>query len=98
MGLLFGGDGTEAPTGLLATNEDATAFGVATFIGMDAATAMSTYGLDMAQYSAIATWVGGWLTSQSSLPMVLLGGTGTITAEEFVNVTLGGPDGPIHPV
>ena len=95
MGLLFGGDGTEAPTGLLATNEDATAFGVATFIGMDAATAMSTYGLDMAQYSAIATWVGGWLTSQSALPMVLLGGTGTITAEEFVNVTLGGPD-PIN--
>ena len=95
MGLLFGGDGTEAPTGLLATNEDDTAFGVATFIGMDAATAMSTYGLDMAQYSAIATWVGGWLTSQSSLPMVLLGGTGTITAEEFVNVTLGGPD-PIN--
>lgn len=95
MGLLFGGDGTEAPTGLLATNEDDTAFGVATFIGMDAATAMSTYGLDMAQYSTIATWVGGWLTSQTSLPMVLLGGTGTITAEEFVNVTLGGPD-PIN--
>ena len=95
MGLLFGGDGTEAPTGLLATNEDSTAFGVATFIGMDAATAMSTYGLDMTQYGAIATWVGGWLTSQTALPMVLLGGTGTITAEEFVNVTLGGPD-PIN--
>ena len=95
MGLLFGGDGTEAPTGLLATNEDSTAFGVATFIGMDAGTAMSTYGLDMTQYGAIATWVGGWLTSQTALPMVLLGGTGTITAEEFVNVTLGGPD-PIN--
>lgn len=92
MGLLFGGDGTEAPTGLLATNEDDTAFGVATFIGMDSATAMTTYGLDMAQYGAIATWVGGWLTSQTALPMVLLGGTGTITAEEFVNVTLGGED------
>ena len=92
MNLLFGGQDTETPTGLLATNEDGTAFGVATFIGMDAATAMSSYGLDMAQYGAIATWVGGWLTSQTALPMVLLGGTGTITAEEFVNVTLGGED------
>ena len=96
MNLLFGGQGDAVPTGLLATNvvadESATAFGVATFIGMDAATAMTTYGLDMAQYGAIATWVGGWLGSQTALPMVLLGGTGTITAEEFVNVTLGGED------
>ncbi len=96
MNLLFGGQGEAVPTGLLATNavgdESATAFGVATFIGMDAATAMSTYNLDMAQYGAIATWVGGWLGSQTALPLVLLGGTGTITAEEFVNVTLGGED------
>ena len=96
MNLLLGGQGEAVPTGLLATNavgdESATAFGVATFIGMDAATAMSTYNLDMAQYGAIATWVGGWLGSQTALPLVLLGGTGTITAEEFVNVTLGGED------
>ena len=96
MNLLFGGQGEAVPTGLLATNavgdESATAFGVATFIGMDAATAMSTYNLDMTQYGAIATWVGGWLGSQTALPLVLLGGTGTITAEEFVNVTLGGED------
>ena len=96
MNLLFGGQGDAVPTGLLATNavgdESATAFGVATFIGMDAATAMTTYGLDMAQYGAIATWVGGWLTSQTALPMVLLGGTGTISAEQFVNETLGGED------
>ena len=97
MNLLFGGQGDAVPTGLLATDavdedDSATAFGVATFISMDAATAMTTYGLDMAQYGAIATWVGGWLTSQTALPMVLLGGTGTITAEEFVNVTLGGED------
>ena len=96
MNLLFGGQGEAVPTGLLATNavgdESATAFGVATFIGMDATTAMSTYNLDMTQYGAIATWVGGWLGSQTALPLVLLGGTGTITAEEFVNVTLGGED------
>jgi len=96
MNLLFGGQGDAVPTGLLATNavgdESATAFGVATFIGMDAATAMTTYGITSDQYNATAMWVGGWLTSQSPLPMVLLGGTGTITAEEYVNVTLGGVD------
>jgi hypothetical protein len=96
MNLLFGGQGDAVPTGLLATNavgdESATAFGVATFIGMDATTAMTTYGLTSDQYNATAMWVGGWLTSQTALPMVLLGGTGTITAEQFVNVTLGGED------
>ena len=99
MNLLFGGQGDAVPTGLLATDavgdESASAFGVATFIGMDAATAMTTYGLDMDQYGAVATWVAGWLTSQTALPMVLLGGSGTITAEQFVNVTLGGED-PIN--
>ena len=99
MNLLFGGQGDATPTGILATNavgdESATAFGVATFIGMDAATAMSTYNIDMTQYGAIAAWVGGWLGSQTALPLVLLGGTGTITAEEFVNITLGGED-PIN--
>jgi len=95
MNLLFGGQGTATPTGILATNADSTAFGIATFIGMDAATAMSTYGLDMAQYGAIATWVGGWLTSATSLNMILLGGSGTINAEQFVNTTLGGLD-PIN--
>ena len=59
---------------------------------MDAATAMETYSLDATQYGAIATWVGGWLTSQSSLPMVLLGGTGTMTAEQFVNASFGAED------
>ncbi len=49
----------------------------------------------MTQYGAIAAWVGGWLGSQTALPLVLLGGTGTITAEEFVNITLGGED-PIN--
>ena len=92
MNLLFGGNGEEAPTGLLATNADSTAFGLATFAAMDAATAMATYSLDATQYGAIATWVGGWLTSQSSLPMVLLGGTGTMTAEQFVNASFGAED------
>jgi len=92
MNLLLGGHGTDEPTGILATNEAGTSFGLATFIGMDATVAMTSYGLDATQYGAIATWVGGWLSSASALPMVLLGGTGTITAEQFVNVTFGDAD------
>ena len=39
---------------------------------MDAATAMTTYNLNMSDYVEIANWVGGWLTSQTSLPLILL--------------------------
>ena len=92
MGLLFGGQGTDDPMGLFATNEEGTSFGLANFMGMEAADAMSAYGLDPTQYGAIATWAGGWLSSASSLPMALLGGTGTMTAEQFVNVTFGNED------
>ncbi|MBO64546.1 MAG: hypothetical protein CMA94_07270 [Euryarchaeota archaeon] len=92
MGLLFGGQGTDDPMGLFATNEEGTSFGLANFMGMEAADAMSAYGLDATQYGAIATWAGGWLSSASALPMALLGGTGTMTAEQFVNVTFGDAD------
>ena len=93
MGLLFGGQDTDMPMGLFATNEDGTSFGLANFMGMEAEEAMSAYGIvDPAHYGAIATWAGGWLSSASALPMALLGGTGTMTAEQFVNVTFGNED------
>ncbi len=92
MGLLFGGQGTDDPMGLFATNEEGTSFGLANFMGMEAGDAMVAYGLDATQYGAIATWAGGWLSSASALPMALLGGTGTMTAEQFVNVTFGDAD------
>ena len=93
MGLLFGGQGTDMPMGLLATSEDGTSFGLANFMAMEAGDAISSYGLaDATQYGAIATWAGGWLSSASALPMALLGGTGTMTAEQFVNVTFGNED------
>ena len=95
MGLLFGGQDTDNPTGILATNEAGSSFGLATFMGMESTDAMTAYGLDATQYSAVAAWVGGWLASVSELPMALLGGTGTITAEQFVNVTFGDVD-PIN--
>jgi hypothetical protein len=101
MGLLFGGQGTDMPTGILATNavdedDSPTAFGIATFAGMDAGTAMTTYGLDATQYAAVGAWVGGWLTSVSALPLILLGGSGTMTAEQYVNISFGAED-PVNP-
>ena len=92
MGLLFAGQDTEMPMGLFATNEEGTSFGLANFMGMEPADAMAAYGLSATQYGAIATWAGGWLASVSELPMALLGGTGTMTAEQFVNVTFGNAD------
>ena len=92
MNLLFGGQDTATPTGLLATNEDNTAFGIAAFAGMDSTTAMTTYGLSESQYAAVGAWVAGWLGSTSSLPLILLGGTGTLSAEQFVNISFGAED------
>jgi len=92
MDLLFGGQGTDDPMGLFATNEEGTSFGLANFMGMEAGDAMGAYGLNATQYGAIATWAGGWLSSATALPMALLGGTGTMTAEQFVNVTFGDAD------
>ena len=92
MGLLLGGHGTDTPTGLFATSADGQGFGLAAFMGMEAGDAMAAYGLDATQYTAIATWAGGWLTSASAVPLALLGGTGTLTAEQFVNITFGAED------
>ena len=92
MNLLFAGQDTETPTGLLASNVEGTAFGLATFMQMDAVSAMTTFGLDATQYGAIAMWAGAWLTDAKSLPMVLKGGTGDMTASLFVNATFGSAD------
>jgi len=95
MNLLFAGQGTDTPTGLLASNADKTAFGLASFMQMDAASAMTTFGLDATQYGGIMMWAGAWLTDASSLPMVLKGGAGVMTASLFVNTTFGAAD-PIN--
>ena len=89
MNLLFAGQGTDTPTGLLASNADQTAFGLATFMQMDAVSAMTAFGLDATQYGAIMMWAGAWLTDVSSLPMVLKGGSGDMTASLFVNTSFG---------
>ena len=62
------------------------------FLAMDAATAMAAYGMDAATYGAVAGWAGGWITDATSLPMILLGGSGDMTASLFVNTTFGAED------
>jgi hypothetical protein len=90
IGLLLTGHTSATPTGLLAQNADGTGFGLATFLTLDPATAMTNFGLSMEQYGAIMAWGGGWAASATSLELGLVGGTGTINAEQFVNQTFGG--------
>ena len=95
MVMLFGIPGDDAITGLLEVSESGTEFGVANFLGMDAAAAMTAYGMDGATYAAVAGWAGAWIADGKSLPMVLLGGSGEMTASLFVNTTFGAED-PIN--
>ena len=92
MNLLMAGHMTDTPTGLLATNADETSFGVANFLGMDAASAMTSFGLSATQYAEVMGWAGAWFTDAASLPMILLGGSGEMTASLFVNTTFGAED------
>ena len=95
LNLMLNGDGTDTPLGLLAENADGTGFGLAAFLDMEGATAMSTYGLDQTQYDVIFTWANGWATSATSMQLALIGGTGTVNAGQFVNTTFGAED-PIN--
>jgi hypothetical protein len=95
LDLMVNGDGTDTPLGLLAQNAAGTGFGLSTFLGMEAVTAKSTFGMDDAQYAAIAAWAGGWATSSTSIQMALLGGNGTLNAGQFVNRSFGDED-PIN--
>jgi hypothetical protein len=92
MNLLMAGHMTDTPTGLLATNADETSFGVANFLAMDAASAMTSFGLSATQYAEVMGWAGGWFTDATSLPMILLGGSGEMTASLFVNTSFGAED------
>ena len=93
MNLLFAGMGTDTPTGLLAST--GTDFGMGTFIQTPPVTAMTNFGLDLAEYSAVGAWGLGWLTDTSSLPMILKGSSGDMTASRFVNISFGDVD-PIN--
>ena len=90
--LLLFGDGDDVITGLLEVNAEGTEYGVAAFLGMEAADAMTAYNLDPTTYGALAMWAGGWMTDATSLPMILLGGSGDMTASLFVNTSFGAED------
>ncbi len=90
VALMVAGHLTDTPTGLIATNADGTGFGLATFLTMEVADAMAAFNLTVDQYTAVATWAGGWATSASSAQLGLLGGVGTMNAAQFVNQTFGG--------
>ena len=94
--LLTAGHLTDTPSGLIATNAEGTGFGIAAFLAaVGDGTAMSTYGLTAQQLGAVAAWASGWITSTTSVQMGLLGGTGTMNAAQFVNISFGGED-PIN--
>ena len=89
VGLMTAGHMTDTPTGIVATNAEGTSFGMAAFLGMEAVDVMTAYNMTAEQYGAVAGWVAGWATSQSSAQLGLLGGVGTMNAEQFVNQTFG---------
>ena len=89
VGLMIAGHMTDDPTGIVATNAEGTAFGMVEFLGMDAVDVMTAYNMTAEQYGAVAGWVAGWATSASSAQLGLLGGVGTMNAEQFVNQTFG---------
>ena len=92
MAMLFGIPGDDAITGLLEVSDSGTEFGVANFLGMEDSAAMAAYGMDLATFAAVKGWAGAWISDASSLPMILLGGSGDMTASLFVNTTFGAED------
>jgi hypothetical protein len=89
VSLMVGGHGSDMPTGLVAVSASGQGFGLAAFSAMDTATAMTAYGLTGEQYGAVAMWAGGWATSATSLELGLVGGIGSMNAQQFVNQTFG---------
>ncbi len=90
--LLYAGDGTGSPKGLLATNSGGSSFGVYEFLGLSKSAAMDSYGLDDAQYDAIFAWADGWMSGSTEFPMVLRDGSGSLNASSFVATAFGNED------
>ena len=59
----------------------------------DMTAAMDATGIqDPTTLGQVAAWVTGWFNDSTSLPMVLLGGSGAMTGSLFVNTTFGAED------
>ncbi len=92
LNLMMNGNGSANPLGLLAQNAAGTGFGLRTFLDMNSADVISTFGISLEQYNAISPWASGWATSSTSIQMALLGANGTMNAGQFVNTTFGAKD------
>ncbi|MBT7459661.1 MAG: hypothetical protein HN794_01305, partial [Euryarchaeota archaeon] len=84
LNLLENGDGTSSPMGLLAQNSGGTGFGLSEFLKLTPTSAQTTFGLNQEQFDGVLQWAEGWASSNSTLQLALLGGTGKINAKQFV--------------
>jgi len=83
------GDGTDDPMGILAVSESGTSFGLSEFLEMNKDTAISTYGITGNQHQVLKDFCSDWMDNIATLPLILVGGEGYISASQFVNQTFG---------
>ena len=83
------GDGTDEPLGILAVSESGTSFGLTEFLEMDQTTAVETYGVTGYQHQVLKKFCNDWMDNVATLPLILVGGEGYISASQFVNQTFG---------
>ena len=86
------GNNTAEPLGILAVSDSGTSFGLSAFLEMNKQEAMDTYGIDSNQHDMLKEFCGDWATDVSSLPLILVGGEGNMTASDFVNTSFGAED------
>ena len=83
------GNGTDSPMGILAVSDSGTSFGLSEFLDMNGQTAVETYGLTINQYLKIKDYCNNWMNDITTLPLILVGGEGYISASQFVNQSFG---------
>jgi hypothetical protein len=91
------GNNTAEPLGILAVSDTGTSFGLSAFLEMNKQDAMDTYGIDSNQHDILKDFCGDWANDVSSLPLILVGGEGNMTASDFVNTSFGAED-PVNGV
>ena len=87
--ILFLGNGTDDPLGIIAVSESGTSFGIDAYLEMSKDEAMQTYGLNSNQHDAIKQYCSSWVSNEFALPLIFVNGEGNITASQFVNQTFG---------
>ena len=83
------GDQSDEPLGILAVSESGISFGLAEFLDMDRQTAIETFGINDYQHQVLKEFCTDWMNDISTLPLILVGGEGEISASQFVNQTFG---------